>query len=1343
MAHVSNRLSRRLTYAAVSAAVLAVLAGAAYAQVGAAGSGAAPAAGGYGPAGSPNVSPSYLGTQSSTSWRAAACARDPRFCTNAPYNGYLGPNLNYTPGSGGSPGTMGYGSTLNGGYPPPYGMPPYGNPYATPYGSQGMGPYGMPNGPAGYGVAPQTGYGAPGYGYGFPGYGMNPPPMGNYGPSFGYPGQMSNTSYGPSSANPSNTQSGFGAPAAGGYSYNSGFPPPGALGGSSTLGNNGGLSNNGSSGPNSNGRQLNNGGLSNLVKGVDQNTLNTVAAQLGMSGDQLNSLRTQATQGALGPDQIQQLAARFGALNLSTNQITTIGHTLGLDPGMMGQIQQMLASASGSQGMPAFQSGMGSFGMPPSGMTPSNPAMPMSTTPLPGQMGMASGPNGITPCPYGMMPNPALTGSGMMPSAMGMTPPAGGLTPPGGMAPGGLTAPSAGYNGMPAAGAMGAMGTPNAMGQNGMPLGTSGMMGMSPLMNGYVCIPSPIEARFQQIDNPFDVPQPPSTDNLVQFGYNFFYFPGAATFAPVGNIPVGNDYVLGPGDEIDILLWGRVNTVLNPVVDRQGMIQVSELGPIQVAGLTFEEAKKLIEAKASKITGVQVDVTMGQLRTINITVAGDVTQPGAYQISALSRVSNALVAAGGVSKVGSLRNIEVRHGNQLIDVVDMYDILLHGNNSSDRRLEEGDVIFVPVIGGVVGIAGDVKRPAIYELKKDHTETLDAALKLGGGISGFGLGDRVQVERVQEHKRLIALDVGLKGLTNQHFTIHDGDIIKVYPVLPGRVNTVTLSGNVRRPGEYQWYKGMRVSDLVKKGEGILPNTYFKYALIRRLSGPEKVTHFFQVDLGDALTNPRNGQGDVALQPKDELDIYNLDDIRDMPSVAVNGEVRLPGRFVFNPQMKVSDLVYMAGGLRDDAYQDRVVLVRTEVSQGGKALRKHIDVDLKAILKGNYDADMSLQPNDELFIRSIVDWQRPPQSVEINGEVRIPGIYDYYPGMRVSDLVALAGGTADDAYLKRAELARTEVVNGSLTRHSYIDVDLRPQYKGPNDKSILLKPNDELLVKAASNYHLPFTVIVNGKVMRPGVYTIREGERLSSLLERCGGFLPDAFVQGIVFRRASVQMMEQERLDEARQRLTKEAANAALTQAQLASAGTTATATSNTSSMSMLLLQNALASTQNQQAQGRMVIHVNSVLENKSSPDDVVLEDGDQIDVPQIPSSVFVMGEVNYPSSFLRIGSDTVRDYINKAGGYTQYADRKNVLVIKADGSVLTTDGYDQSRRSKLFPALPLISGGLMEAKLDVGDTVFVPEDLTSIQDLQKTKDITTIIANSAQGLAVIGLLATQL
>jgi polysaccharide biosynthesis/export protein len=1106
----------------------------------------------------------------------------------------------YAPSAPGLPGTSGYAMPANSGsgYAPGYGAPNV-NPNAGTY--TGM--------PSRGGTAP----------------GLAGPMPGGFGP---LTGTMSGGPFAPAATSP-------GAGAFGSLAAPSGTAPTGlpmGVGPSAST-------------------------LSAIANGTDQNTLNAVAAQLGVSGDQLQNLRTQISNGNVSSDQMQQLSARFGALNLSDGQMMGIAQSLGLSEQQLNQVRATISATRGAPGQIFAQ-------------------------PQPGQMGAVQSGNGSFTCPNNVQPFQSQNG----------------------------------------------WVCPNTNTQQ-------------PTMAGPSVVPlSAIENKFQQLDNPLQVPETPTAANLAQFGYNIFANP-VSTFAPIGNVPVGDDYVIGPGDTLNVLEWGRINQTLLLLVDRDGMVQMDQIGPIQLAGLTFGQAKKSIENKATKITGVSVDVTMGQLRTIQVYITGEVNMPGAYTVSALSRVSNALVAAGGISKVGSLRDIELRHGNQLVGVIDLYDLLLHGKNNADRRLEEGDVIFVPVIGSVVAVAGDVKRAAIYELDKNRPEDLRQAIRLAGGASAFSYFGRLQVDRVENHKKQIALDIKLSQLTTQNFGVRDGDVIKIYGILPGLTNTVMIDGNVHRPGEFQWFKGMRVSDLVNRAEGILPHTYFRYALIKRFSGPEKHTHFVQVNLGAALGNRRVSPGDILLQPKDSLSIYSEDMLKDMPGVEAVGMVRMPGRFVLMHDMKVSDLVYLAGGLRDGAYTGRVQLVRSQVVAGGKNVRSSIDLNLQAIMDGDFSHDIVLKPNDELYVRNVLDWNRPPQLVTIDGEVRQPGMYDYHSGMRVNDLVALAGGVKDDAFLEQAELARTEVVNGSKTLHTYMGVDLRQALTGANQQNPLLKADDELLIKSASGYHLPWTVELAGRVARPGIYSIHGQESLDSVLSRAGGFMPDAFPQGIVFTRVTVKKLEQDTLDQARSRLQQEVAQLAMMQNQLA---TTASSTSNSNQngyvSTLMLLQNVLTTAQNEQAQGRVIIDYSGKLAGGASQN-LMMEDGDRIDVPKRPSSISVLGEVYNPGSFLCLSAFSVADYINRAGSYTSYADRKNVMVIKADGSVWTKDGFDD--RSRLFPMLPLVGGGLMGARLQPGDTVFVPVKLDNLQNLQVAKDVTQIISQSAMGLAVVGLLATKL
>ena len=747
--------------------------------------------------------------------------------------------------------------------------------------------------------------------------------------------------------------------------------------------------------------------------------------------------------------------------------------------------------------------------------------------------------------------------------------------------------------------------------------------------------PSSIELSFRSLASPSQQVRNPTPADLHQFGYSLFSGP-VSTFAPLGDVPVGADYILGPGDGLNLLMWGRVNRTSHLKVERDGSVLIPEIGPVEVSGLTFEQAKKLIESRAEQITGVQVDVTMGAIRTIQVFVIGKVQQPGLFTISALSHVSNALVAAGGVSKIGTLRRIELRRGNQLIQQIDLYDMLLHGDTSADVRLEQGDVIFVPVIGSVVAVTGDVKDPAIYELR--GPEDLAAAVRMAGGVGAFGYSQRLQVERIDNHDHRVDIDVGLLNRQFSSFSVRDGDLVKVYTVLPEHNNVVTLSGNARRPGTYEWRPDMRVSDLISEGEGVADHTYFGYALIRRIEGPDRRVHYLPVDLGAALRDPTSQQSNPGLQARDELTIYAETDIADLPHVTVSGAVRKPGSYVLSSGMRVSDLVYEAGGIKESTY------------------------------------------------------------------------------------------------LNKAELARTKVVDGTA-RFVYQDVALGSALDGMAGEDPELETGDQLFVAEASNWHQPWTALVEGEVMRPGPYVIREGERLDSLLERCGGLRSEAYLPATVFIRQSVQELEQKELTDSRRRLQADAARLSIMPKQAGA--------NNNDQQTLEVVQRVLSDTQSEQATGRVVLHLKSLDQLPFSQDDIVLQQGDKVTIPKRPSTVAILGQVFNPSSIVYERDRTVSDYLQRSGGPTQWADADHIMLIRASGDVVTDQSVRHSGKAALFPLLPAISGGLMGVEVERGDTIYVPETLRYVDKIQETKDITQIIVNAATSLAVLGILATNL
>lgn len=776
---------------------------------------------------------------------------------------------------------------------------------------------------------------------------------------------------------------------------------------------------------------------------------------------------------------------------------------------------------------------------------------------------------------------------------------------------------------------------------------------------------------------------------LKQFGYELFA--GApTTFAPATDIPVSADYIIGPGDEIHVQLYGGTNLAVDLTVDRDGVLSFPELGPLTVAGLSFREMKEHVAREVeNRMIGVDVSVSMGRLRSIRVFVLGEVFQPGSYLVSGLATLTNALLASGGVQKVGSLRRIELKRAGRLIQEMDLYDFLLHGDTSEDERLMPGDVIFVPPVGAVVGVAGEVLRPALYEMKGSLTAR--QIIELAGGLLPTAYTELVQLERIENGKR-VTYDMGLEG--SRQWSLQGGDIVKVYPILNREEEIVFLDGNVLRPGKRQYYHGMRISDLVGSAAMLLPETYFDYGLIERENPLNREPEYLAFDLGAILVDG-NPDEDVSLEPRDRVYIFHRSNFQETSKVAIRGEVRSPGSYDFKKDMRVLDLVLAAGGLTRDAWLREAELFRTdpvtlEVNK--------VTVDLGAVLENSAWHNRVLQDMDEFAVHSIWEFKTQEQ-VEILGEVNHSGKYPLFDGMRVSDLIFAGGNPKETAYLAEAELTRYEVVDGERRDLSYIVLDLEAILAGEVSADPLLHPYDRLLIRRIGNWQADAVVHIQGEVAFPGSYPIEEGERLSHLIERFGGFLEGAYLPAAVFTREHVRTLQAEQLERMAGMLEADLARLNISNPRSTSGTDQARHQAAIEAGNQLLteLRNATAS-------GRMVVQLDTAERLAGTQDDVVLADGDQLLVPKRPDFVIVTGQVNNPTAFKYEKNKRASHYIRLAGGKTRFGDSRGTYVIKADGSVR-------------------IRGG---AAVSPGDVIIVPEKLERFAGMQFVLDISQVL-----------------
>ncbi|GAC1422656.1 MAG: SLBB domain-containing protein [Acidobacteriaceae bacterium] len=684
-----------------------------------------------------------------------------------------------------------------------------------------------------------------------------------------------------------------------------------------------------------------------------------------------------------------------------------------------------------------------------------------------------------------------------------------------------------------------------------------------------------------------------------------------STFAPVDNIPVTPDYVIGPGDELRLQIWGQVNHRGSYVVDRTGAIALPGVGSTHVAGLHYTQLSEFLKSQLGRVyRNFDLNVNLGQLRSIQVFVVGKAKQPGSYTVGSLSTLLNALFASGGPQPLGSLRDIQLRRNGETISHFDLYDLLLRGDKSKDVPLASGDVIFIPDVGPQVAVLGSVKSAAIYELRGETA--FQQVVALAGGETNVAAGTTARVERVLNHAERSVISVNLQP--NEPSKVQDGDVVIVNSIVDRFKDAVTLRGNVANPGRYAWHPGMHVSDLIPTREALVTRDYYRR---------------------------RNQLGQL------------------IADVAINAPREIPG----------------------------TVAVESAPTSG-----RTIDRTAGSSSGGGTSAGAALTASNRGFT--------PRNDVVLNA----PDIdWDYAVIERQS-----------------AENLTSSLLPFNLGK-LVLDKD--------STQDLELLSGDVVTIFSKADIRVPSSrqtkfVKLEGEFSAAGTYSVQPGETLRHLLQRAGGFSPDAYLFASEFTRESVRRLEQQRIQEYADSL--ESQITAQTSALISSALTDRDAAAAQASESQG--RASLARLRQLQPTGRVVLQLKPDSLGLAAVPDLELEDGDRFVVPKIPATVNVVGQVYSANAFVFEPNRRVRDYLRLAGGPDRLSDIRRAFILRADGSVLSHQ-YASTRHFGDFDHIVILPG----------DTVVVPPKLVKGTALRELTNVATILQGFGIAAAAVQVL----